>query len=541
MSSVNTTTAWKQLTTHKSELEATRISQLFKETPSRCPEMTCTAAGLTLDYSKNIANAETMALLFQLAREHDLETRIQQLVSGEPVNFTEKRPALHTALRDTSALDKTLAKTVEETFLSMGKFVAAVHNGDWRGYSGERITDIVNIGIGGSDLGPFMVTEALKPYAQPAMTCHFVSNIDATDICETLKTLNPRTTLFIVASKTFTTLETLTNAATAREWLVASAEDESAVAKHFVAATASVSGAVKFGIVEDNVFPMWDWVGGRYSLWSAIGLPIALAVGMEHFNTLRAGAAEMDSHFASAPLEENMPVIMAMLGVWYRNFWDAHSHAIIPYDHYLRYFAKYLQQLDMESNGKSASGEGFVDYQTGPIIWGEAGTNGQHSFHQLLHQGTCLVPIDFIAPLRSHNPVGEHHNYLFANCLSQSYALMAGKSLNQAQREFIDMGYTDDEAIRLAPHKVMPGNRPSNTLVLEKVTPRTLGALIALYEHKVFVQSVIWEINAFDQWGVELGKKICSDIYQVITGDERGEEFDPSTLGLVALYKATIN
>ena len=537
MPNANLTPAWEQLAAHKTELEGARIPDLYQQSPSRCADMSCSAAGLTLDYSKNIATTDTMALLFKLAREHKLETRVQQLLSGEQVNFTEKRPALHTALRNQAALDATLAQSVKDTFSKMGDFVEAVHSGVWRGYSGERITDIVNIGIGGSDLGPFMVTEALKPYGKPGITCHFVANVDASDMCETLKSLCPRSTLFIVASKTFTTLETLTNAATAREWLVNAAERDTAVAKHFVAATANVENAVKFGIVEDNVFPMWDWVGGRYSLWSAIGLPIALAVGMQHFNELRAGAADMDQHFASAPLEENMPVIMAMLGIWYGNFWDAHSHAIIPYDHYLRYFAKYLQQLDMESNGKSASGEGFVDYQTGPIIWGEAGTNGQHSFHQLLHQGTRMVPVDFIAPLKSHNAVGEHHKYLFANCLSQSYALMCGKSLAEARQEFIDMGYAEEEATQLAPHKVMPGNRPSNTLVLDQVTPQTLGALIALYEHKVFVQSVIWEINAFDQWGVELGKKICSDIYQVIRGEKQGEEFDPSTLTLVAMYK----
>ncbi len=538
MPNANQTPAWQQLAAHKTALEGTRIQQLFQHDPSRFADMSCSTAGLTLDYSKHIANADTLALLFELAREHKLETRIQQLVSGELVNFTEKRPALHTALRNSAALEADVARSVDATFEKMGDFVSAVHSGEWRGYSGERITDVVNIGIGGSDLGPFMVAEALKPYAEPTISCHFVSNIDATDICETLKALDPSTTLFIVASKTFTTLETLTNADTARDWLVAAAGDNAAVAKHFVAASANVANAVEFGIVEDNVFPLWDWVGGRYSLWSAIGLPIALAVGMEHFNELRAGAAEMDQHFTSAPLEQNMPVIMAMLGVWYSNFWDAHTHAIIPYDHYLRYFAKYLQQLDMESNGKSASGDGFVGYHTGPIIWGEAGTNGQHSFHQLLHQGTHIVPIDFIAPLRSHNPVGEHHKYLFANCLSQSYALMSGKSLDEAQREFVNMGYAEDEATRLAPHKVMPGNRPSNTLVFDQVTPRTLGALIALYEHKVFTQSVIWEINAFDQWGVELGKKICSDIYQVINGDNAGEEFDASTLALVELYKA---
>ena len=537
MTSSNSSTAWSNLEKHRGALAETKITDLFAAEENRFESMSCEAAGITLDFSKNIATQETLDLLLALAQEHQLDQRIQQLVNGDPINFTEKRPALHTALRNTSALNPEDATAVNEAFAQMERFVSAVHSGEWRGFSGEKITDVVNIGIGGSDLGPFMVSEALTPYATGALNVHFVSNIDATDIKETLKQLNPATTLFIVASKTFTTLETLTNAATARSWLLESADSSAAVAKHFVAATSKVDNAVEFGIEANNIFPMWDWVGGRYSLWSAIGLPIALYIGMENFRGLLSGAGAMDTHFASAPLAENMPVLMALLGVWYINFWDAHSHAVIPYDHYLRYFAKYLQQLDMESNGKSASGSGFVGWQTGPIIWGEAGTNGQHSFHQLLHQGTRLIPVDFIAPLNSHNKVGEHHKYLFANCLSQSYALMAGKSLDQATSEFLEMGYSQADAEQLAPHKVMPGNRPSNILLFDLLTPEIMGALIALYEHKVYVQSVIWEINAFDQWGVELGKKICSDIYRVIEGQDDGAQFDSATQALVERYR----
>lgn len=527
-----------QLAVHKQALEKTSISELFSQQADRFNEMSCSAAGITLDYSKNIASSQTLELLFDLARQRQLEDAIQKLVRGAPVNVTEARPALHTALRNPVHLDEDVAAAVGGTFAEMEKFVRAVHEGEWRGFSGERIRDVVNIGIGGSDLGPLMVTEALKPYKKPFVDCHFVSNVDAGDLSEVLKSLNPRTTLFIIASKTFTTLETLTNASTAREWLVSAAgSNESVVSKHFVAVSANVAKAVEFGVVEDNVFPMWDWVGGRYSLWSAIGLPIALAVGMDNFNALRAGAGEMDKHFTTAPLEQNMPVIMGLLGVWYVNFWDAHTHAVLPYDHYLRFFTKYLQQLDMESNGKRAVlAGGNVDGHTGPVIWGDVGTNGQHSFHQLLHQGTRLIPVDFIAVLKSHNPVGDHHSLLFSNCLSQSRALMTGKSLQQAQQEFQAMGYTADEALALAPHKEMPGNRPSNTLVMEQVTPESLGALIALYEHKVYVQSVIWGINAFDQWGVELGKVLCQDIHAVIERQETGEALDDSTMGLIERY-----
>jgi len=530
--------AWNALVEHKAEMQTVRLVDLFADNPDRFPQMTCNAAGITLDFSKNIATGKTLDLLFELAREHRLEERIRGLLRGDYVNNTEKRQALHTALRSRHPNTDSQETAVASVLAKMAGFVEAIYTGSFCGYSGKRITDIVNIGIGGSDLGPLMVVEALTPYQVDNLKCHFVSNIDASDICETLKQLDPATTLFVVASKTFTTVETLTNAKTARAWLLENTGSEAATQHHFVAVTANVDNAVVFGIAEENIFPMWDWVGGRYSLWSAIGLPIALAVGMDNFNRLRAGAAAMDEHFFSAPLAQNMPVLMGLLGIWYINFWDAHAHAVLPYDHYLRSFTKYLQQLDMESNGKSATRSGgTVNGHTGPVIWGDAGTNGQHSFHQLLHQGSRLIPVDFIAPLKSHNPAGEHHPLLFANCLGQSRALMTGKSIEQAEREFLDMGYCTAEASALAPHKVMPGNRPSNTLIVDQVSPETLGALIALYEHKVYVQSVIWDINAFDQWGVELGKKLCHEIYEVIQNEGETGNLDASTLGLIHLFQ----
>ncbi len=530
--------AWEALLNHQKELQAVKIVDLFAKDPNRFKAMSCETAGITLDFSKNIATLQTLDLLIQLAEERQLPERIQSLLSGEYVNRTEMRQALHSALRSHNPNTRTQEEAVSAVLEKMGRFVEAIHSGNLCGYSGEKITHIVNIGIGGSDLGPLMVAEALTPYRIDTINCHFVSNIDASDICETLKRLDPASTLFIVASKTFTTVETLANASTAKSWLLDWCVDEAAIQNHFVAVTSNTGNAVAFGIAEDNIFPMWDWVGGRYSLWSAIGLPIALAIGINGFNRLRAGAAAMDEHFLSAPLDSNLPVLMGLLGVWYINFWDAHAHAVLPYDHYLRYFTKYLQQLDMESNGKSATLHGgYVDCHTGPVIWGDAGTNGQHSFHQLLHQGTRLIPVDFIAPLQSHNPMGDHHSLLFANCLGQSRALMTGKSIEQARDEFLEMGYSEDEAAGLAPHKVMPGNRPSNTLIVDQLTPESLGALIALYEHKVYVQSVIWDINAFDQWGVELGKKLCHEIHEVIEGKTEGHSLDASTKGLIQLYQ----
>lgn len=530
-------TVLEALALHQKAMANERVSTLFERNPDRFKQMSCTAAGITLDYSKNIATPVTMRLLQRLTEECQLEPAIEAMMSGKRVNCTEKRQALHTVLRSASDTGGYYVSQVNETLEKMQRFVESIHQGQWRGATGKPITHVVNIGIGGSDLGPLMVTEALTPFSIEGIHCQFVSNVDASAICDCLKGLDPASTLFIVASKTFTTTETLANAQTARRWLI-SALGEAAVEQHFVAVTAHIDNAVNFGIAGNNIFPTWEWVGGRYSLWSAIGLPIALAIGMEGFNQLRAGANEMDRHFAEASFERNLPVILALLGVWYINFWDAQSHAVLPYDHYLRSFSKYLQQLDMESNGKGASIKGgYVSGQTGPVIWGDVGTNGQHSFHQLLHQGTRLIPVDFIVPLSSHNPVGDHHGLLFANCLSQSRALMMGKSLEQAKAEFMVMGYAEAEAETLAPHKTMPGNRPSNTLIIDKLTPKTLGALIALYEHKVYVQSVIWGVNAFDQWGVELGKQLCTDIFTELHQQGRRQAFDASTEGLMALYQ----
>lgn len=530
--------------THNDELLALQnvlasqsLISLFVEDANRVNDYSAEAAGLYLDYSKNRVNDRVMALLFEAACEKGLEPKIQSLLSGDMTNYTEKRPALHTALRGSLKAPIDKQALVADVQAQMTEFVDAVHSGRWVGATGKKITDIVNIGIGGSDLGPLMVTEALKPYQHPDINCHFVSNVDAADLLSALEKATPESTLFVVASKTFTTLETLTNATTARNWLTEALGTDIDVSKHFIATTSNVDNAVKFGIDEANIFPMWDWVGGRYSLWSSIGLPIALGLGMENFSLLLAGAAEMDTHFSEQPLEDNLPVILALLGVWYTNYWQAHTHAIIPYAHDLRMFPKYLQQLDMESNGKSATQNGPVNHLTGPIIWGEAGTNGQHSFHQLLHQGTRLVPVDFIAPLKAQHEHSEHQTHLFANCLSQSYALMVGKTLDQAKQEFIDIGYSNEESEQLAHHKVMEGNRPTNTILMDELTPRTLGALIALYEHKVFVQSVMWDINPFDQWGVELGKKISTLISGVISDGTDGSSFDASTQSLIERFQ----
>ena len=530
--------SWSKLAAHQQFMAQQPTVELFNQDPTRAEKYSLKAAGILLDFSKNRIDDAGIQLLCQLAKERGLEERVRAMYRGEAINSTEKRQVLHVALRSTLGALPDHLRDVDAVIAQMSQFVSAVHSGQWRGFTGSAITDVVNIGIGGSDLGPKMVTTALTPFHKPGIRTHFVSNVDASDLCETLKDLNPAQTLFVVASKTFTTTETLTNASSARQWLVEALGDDAAVAKHFVAVSVNIDKVKAFGIEAKNIFPMWDWVGGRYSLWSAIGLPIALACGMEHFNALRAGAADMDTHFANAPAEQNLPVIMAMLGVWYINFWGAESHAILAYDHYLSDFTKYIQQLDMESNGKGAYLHGgYLEHHTGPVIWGEVGTNGQHSFHQLLHQGTRFVPADFIVALTSHNPLGEHHSQLFANCLSQSRALMLGKNEAQAAAEFKAMGYSDAEAKDLAHHKVMPGNRPSNTLVLDSLTPHSLGALIALYEHKVFVQSVVWGINAFDQWGVELGKQLCNEIHPTLIAGTKTNAFDDSTNHLMNLYK----
>jgi glucose-6-phosphate isomerase len=521
------------------------MSNLFQENPNRAKEFCATGAGWTLDFSKNRATQETLSLLTKLAEEAGLKEATDALFSGAEINNTENRSVLHTALRashkQTSLMvnGSNVLDEVRATLAQMKDFVAQLTSKQWRGFSDKAITDVVSIGIGGSYLGPKVVTEALTPYANTGLKVHFVANIDGSDISGKLAKLNPETTLFLISSKSFGTLETLYNANAARAWFLENGGPESEVHRHFAAVSSNVEKAVAFGIAKENIFPMWDWVGGRYSLWSAIGLPIAIAVGMDNFEQLLEGAHDMDEHFQSAPYEQNLPVIMGLLGVWYSNFYDAQSHALIPYDHYLRALPAHIQQLDMESNGKANFLNGDkVDINTGPIIWGGAGTNGQHAYHQLLHQGTRLIPVDFIAPLTSHNPVADHHAQLFANCLSQSQALMLGKSLAQAEQELKDAGCSEADIAKIAPHKVIKGNRPSNTLLTEKMTPKTVGALIALYEQKTFVQGTIWGINSFDQWGVELGKVLGTDIYNRLASDQANDTLDSSTQALIAAFKA---
>ena len=535
--------AWQALSRHREAMQSFSLRQAFAEDPQRFTEFSMSSSSLFLDYSKNLITAETRSLLVDLARECGLEQAIRALFDGELVNSSEGRPALHTALR--RPVSERLAVNgvnvmpeVHRVLNQMTELVSRVHSGMWRGYTEKPITDVVNIGIGGSFLGPQLVSEALLPFAQKGVTCHYLANIDGSEFFELAGKLRAETTLFIVSSKTFGTLETLKNAQASRAWYLAQGGSEEALHRHFIAVSSNREAAQAFGIRAENIFPMWDWVGGRYSLWSAIGLPIALAIGMSNFKELLAGAYSMDQHFQSAPLERNMPVLLGMLGVWYGNFWGAQSHAILPYDHYLRNITKHLQQLDMESNGKSVRHDGTpVNTDTGPVIWGGVGCNGQHAYHQLLHQGTQLIPADFIVPVVSYNPVADHHQWLYANCLSQSQALMLGKTRAEAEAELRAKGLLEDEVQRLAPHKVIPGNRPSNTLVLERISPRRLGALVALYEHKVFVQSVIWGVNAFDQWGVELGKEMGKNVYNRMTSWDPEPAEDASTQGLIDYFR----
>lgn len=535
--------SWKALQEHRKAMQNFRMRDAFAADPQRFSQFSLSSSGLFLDYSKNLITEQTRDLLVNLAREAGLEGAIQTLFDGAYVNSSEHRPALHTALRrpvgDSVRIDgQDIMPEVHRVLNQMTQLVTRIHNGLWRGYTEKPITDVVNIGIGGSFLGPQLVSEALVPFTQRGVRCHYLANIDGSEFREVTSKLAADTTLFIVSSKSFGTLETLKNAQAARAWCLAQGCPEPELHKHFIAVSSNVKVAVEFGIAEENIFPMWDWVGGRYSLWSAIGLPIALAIGMSNFKDLLAGAYAMDQHFTSAPFEENMPVLLGLLGVWYGNFWGATSHAILPYDHHLRNFVKHLQQLDMESNGKSVRQDGSpVSLDTGPVIWGGVGCNGQHAYHQLLHQGTQLIPGDFIVPVVSHNPVADHQQWLYANCLSQSQALMLGKTREEAEAELREKGLGEAEIAKLAPHKVIPGNRPSNTLVLERISPRRLGALVALYEHKVFVQSVIWGINCFDQWGVELGKELGKDVYQHIIGRSEGKADDGSTQGLIDYFR----
>lgn len=534
---------WQALTDHYQLMKKFDMRQAFSENTNRFKEFSLEGCELLFDYSKNLITKETIQLLVKLANDVGLEQAREDLFSGKFVNASENRAALHTALRrpygdQVFINDVDIMPEVHQVLHQMTELVNSIHNKLWRGFTEKPITDVVNIGIGGSFLGPMLVSEGLLPFAQKGVTCHYLANIDGSEFREVVAELNAETTLFIVSSKSFGTLETLKNAQAARRWFLAQGGSEKDLARHFIAVSSNVEAAVEFGIAKENIFPMWDWVGGRYSLWSAIGLPIALSVGMSNFKELLAGAYMMDQHFLTAPFEKNMPVLMALLGVWYSNFFDAQSHAILPYDHNLRDFVRHLQQLDMESNGKGVRQDGnSLTIDSGPIIWGGVGCNGQHAYHQLLHQGTRFISVDFIVPVVSANPLNNHHQWLYANCLSQSQALMLGKNKQQVEQELKEKGCSAEQIEKLAPHKVIPGNRPSNTLVLERVSPRSLGALVALYEHKVFVQSVIWGINAFDQWGVELGKELGLAVYKGLTDYQPVPAEDTSTQGLINYFR----
>ena len=547
MKNINPTStkAWKELEKLYEETKETHLRDWFAEDPKRFAKFSREQGGdLLLDFSKNRIDEKIFASLLSLAEETDLRRATEAMFTGEKINHTEDRAVLHTALRNRSNTPiivegKDVMPEINTVLKQMEDFCNRVHSGVWKGYTGKKITDIVNIGIGGSDLGPVMVTEALRYYKLPDIEVHFVSNVDGTHIAEALKTLHPETTLFLVASKTFTTQETMANAHSARNWFLDAANDEAAVEKHFVAMSTNAEGVKAFGIHPDNMFPFWDWVGGRYSLWSAIGLSIALTVGYDRFVELLEGAHEMDEHFRNTPFTDNLPIIMALLGIWYNDFYGADSLAILPYDQYLHRFSAYLQQGDMESNGKSTSRlNEKVSWQTGPIIWGEPGTNGQHAFYQLIHQGTKLIPCDFIVPAQSLNPIGEQHSILLSNFFAQTEALAFGKTYEQVKEEFIAAGKSLNEVADLIPHKVFEGNRPTNSILLQKITPHSLGKLIALYEHKIFVQGVIWNIYSFDQWGVELGKQLASKILPELENSKEVTSHDASTNGLIGQWKS---
>ena len=535
--------AWQALQSHYQEIQHLTMRDLFSQDSQRFNKFSLQFDEILLDFSKNRITEHTLTLLMDLAKQAGLPAWIEKMFCGDKINFTENRAVLHVALRNRSnnpiIVDgEDVMPQVNAVLQKMRQFSDAVRSGQWLGYSGKPICDVVNIGIGGSDLGPVMVTEALKPYGKPGLKVHFVSNIDGTHIAETLKNLNPKTTLFIIASKTFTTQETITNANTAKQWFLQTAKDDKAVAKHFVALSTNAEAVAQFGIDTNNMFEFWDWVGGRYSLWSTIGLSIALYIGMDKFEELLSGAHAMDKHFRNSPLEKNMPVILGLLGIWYNNFFGAESHAILPYDQYMHRFAAYFQQGDMESNGKRVNRNGeAVKYSTGPVIWGEPGTNGQHAFYQLIHQGTKLIPCDFIAPVISHNAIGEHHKILLSNFFAQTEALMKGKTEAEAKAELEATGLSGTALQALLPHKVFTGNKPTNSIFIKQITPKNLGALIALYEHKIFVQGIIWNINSFDQWGVELGKQLAKVILPELQGDEPVNTHDSSTNGLINFYK----
>lgn len=544
MNNVAKKDSWQKLKDHHLSMERESMRSAFEKDEERFSKFSIKFEDILLDYSKNRISKETMTLLMDLAKEQGLSGAIEDMFSGKKINNTENRAVLHTALRNRSNSPVVfeghdVMPEINAVLNKMKSFCNKVRSGEWKGYSGRSITDVVNIGIGGSDLGPFMVTEALKPYGSESLKVHFVSNVDGTHVSEVLKSLNPETTMFIIASKTFTTQETLTNANSAKSWLLSKAKDDAAVASHFVALSTNAKSVAEFGIDTANMFEFWDWVGGRYSLWSAIGLSVALYIGFEQFEELLQGAHEMDNHFKNEPLEVNIPVILGMLGVWYNNFFEADSHVMLPYDQYMHRFAAYFQQGDMESNGKGVTKGGErVSYSTGPIIWGEPGTNGQHAFYQLIHQGTKLIPCDFLAPVNSHNPIGDHHDILMSNFFAQTEALMKGKTKEEVKKELEAAGMTATEINDLLPHKVFEGNRPSNSILFNKLTPKVLGSLLAMYEHKIYVQSVIWDVNAFDQWGVELGKQLAKSILPELNKEDKVDSHDPSTNGLINYYKS---
>ena len=537
------TQSWKNLVDHYKEMKNIHMKDLFVNDPDRFNKYSIRFNGILVDYSKNIITEDTLKLLLRLTDDVGLRDALNKMFNGESINETEDRAVLHTALRNRINIpvcvnDKNVMPEVNAVLSKMKDFSEKIISGEWKGFTDKKITDIVNIGIGGSDLGPVMVTECLRPYAKDGLEVHFVSNVDGTHITETLKRLNPETTLFLIASKTFTTQETMTNAFAAREWFLKCAKDHAYVAKHFVALSTNIEKVEEFGIDKDNMFVFWDWVGGRYSLWSAIGLSIACYIGYENYAELLQGAFEMDSHFRETPFERNIPVILALIGIWYNNFFGAQTEVILPYDQYMHRFPAYFQQGNMESNGKSVDRSGSrVDYQTGPIIWGEPGTNGQHAFYQLIHQGTKIIPADFLAPAISHNRIGEHHNILLSNFFAQTEALLNGKTKEEVTEELKRDGRSDDEIRKLYPHKVFEGNRPTNSILFNKLTPRALGSLIVMYEHKIFVQGVIWNIFSFDQWGVELGKQLAKKILPELGDDKQVDSHDSSTNGLINTFK----
>ena len=538
-----TTTSWKSLQQQAEKFKHTHLSDLFKQDPDRFKKWSFKLGDIVFDLSKNIMDEEVLKTLLELATECKVKDAIAAMFEGDFINETEHRSVLHIALRNFSdrpiyAAGKNVMDDVKRVQAQMKSFCEKVHSGAWKGYTGKKIKYVVNIGIGGSDLGPLMVTEALKPYWVEGIQPYFVSNIDGTHIAETLKKVNPEETLFLIASKTFTTQETMTNAHTARNWFLEAAKDEALVAKHFVALSTNEKEVTKFGIDKANMFEFWDWVGGRYSLWSAIGLSIALTIGYNNFEELLKGAHSIDQHFFTTEFEKNIPVLLALISLWYINFFGAQSEAILPYDQYMHRFAAYFQQGNMESNGKSVDRNGeLVNYATGPIIWGEPGTNGQHAFYQLIHQGTLLIPADFLAPAQSHNPISDHHEKLLSNFFAQTEALMNGKKEEVVEKELLSSGKSVDEVAKLAPYKIFAGSKPTNSILVKKITPLTLGALIAVYEHKIFVQGIIWNIFSFDQWGVELGKQLANNILPELKNDEPVNQHDSSTNGLINAYK----